>query len=168
MGVLDSRPPWISATLWTWGRWPRTSRWICLSTSSGKEFTLNIITNFFSLFARYDTRVEPNEKFLHGRDAKGRYLTLTSKYADMVKIIIMTMTMVVTMMTMIMMVRKIMAVILMITIMTSLPALDPWRLHRELEGHAGPERYQLFRETNLDVSSKPQIPRQVTQLSVGF
>ena len=166
MGVLDSRRPWISATLWTWGRWPRTSRWTCLSTSSGKEFTLNIITNFFSLFARYDTRVEPNEKFLHGRDAKGRYLTLTPKYADMVKIIIMTTTMV--LINLIMMVRKIMAVILMITIMTSLPAVDPWRLHRELEGHAWPKRHQLFRETNLDVSSKPQIPRQVTQLSVGF
>ena len=73
--------------------------------------------------ARYDTRVEPNEKFLHGRDAKGRYLTLTPKYADMVKIIIMTTTMV--LINLIMMVRKIMAVILMITIMTSLPALDP-------------------------------------------
>ena len=166
MGVLDSRPPWISATLWTWGRWPRTSRWTCLSTSSGKEFTLNIITNFFSLFARYDTRVEPNEKFLHGRDAKGRYLTLTPKYADMVKIIIMTTTMV--LINLIMMVRKIMAVILMITIMTSLPAVDPWRLHRELEGYAGPKRHQLFRETNLDVSSKPQIPRKMTQFSVGF
>ena len=40
MGVLDSRPPWISATLWIWGRWPRTSQWTCLSTSSGKESTL--------------------------------------------------------------------------------------------------------------------------------
>ena len=43
----------------------------------------------------------------------------------MVKIIFMTTTMVVTMMTMIMMVRKIMAMILMITIKTSLPAVDP-------------------------------------------
>ena len=41
----------------------------------------------------------------------------------MVKIIIMTTTMV--LINLIMMVRKIMAVILMITIMTSLPALDP-------------------------------------------
>ena len=47
MGVLDSRPPWISATLWTWGRWPRTSRWICLSTSSGKKSTLDVITKTF-------------------------------------------------------------------------------------------------------------------------
>ena len=41
----------------------------------------------------------------------------------MVKIIIMTTTMV--LINLIMMVRKIMAVILMITIMTSLPAVDP-------------------------------------------
>merc|ERR550534_328593 len=44
-----------------------------------QDLTVDMSVNLFW----YDTRVEPNEKFLHGRDAKGRYLTLTPKYADM-------------------------------------------------------------------------------------
>ena len=84
--LTNSRLQWISATWWIWGKWPRTSQWTCQSTCSGKKPSTPA---FFSQpkarnAARYDRRVRPKDHLLHGKDSKGKYITLTPTYAETV------------------------------------------------------------------------------------